>query len=718
MNNKFRIAFIFGLLILLLDAALPLVMDLRQDALEAAVAASHATEDRLTLLLSAYKDAETGQRGFMLTGRPEYLEPYRQGRQTIAMLLPQLTREFAGDARLEADYRALLELERREAAYQQASIQLRAQIASADGVDPEQGKAIMDAIRGRIRGMRERVELRGDGQRQAAQSMAVWSEGSLVAVTALDLLLFGVTYWFAVRATRAQQEAMRQAGVANQQLQQEVARRIETQTLLEKQAGRLRDIVTTQATLVASELDTEQFLAQVVQRMLELTPATGAVVEMVDGDEMLYRAASGSVSPYIGLRLPRSGSLSGLCVEQRILLLSPDTTQDPRVDGAACRKVGAASMVVTPLFRAGEVLGVLKVLSSSPHAFDEGDIQVLQLIAGQLGSALGHQLQFERNQTLLLERGEALKALERELNRREKSEAALVKQQQTLREITDSIPAYVAYIDLQERFRYCNPQYAALYGAKVDHLIGTPLGSFLAKPDYDSIKPYVERALAGHSSVFERTMHTPDGQLHVESHFIAQSSADGQPTGFYCVSWDITERKQQELQWQSRAQIDALTGLFNRAAFTEALELALLQHQAAGEAAALLYLDVDRFKQINDTHGHAVGDEVLRHFSHCIKKAVRETDLVGRLGGDEFCILLDRVKTPETAQAIADKILEVVRQPVQVAGVELRLSTSIGIAFAPHPAPNAEQLIPLADGALYQAKQAGRGRHALEVIAV
>ncbi len=138
----------------------------------------------------------------------------------------------------------------------------------------------------------------------------------------------------------------------------------------------------------------------VVDQMLLLTPATGAVIELVDEDCLVYRAASGSVAPYLNTRLKQATSLSGMCVRDKEIKISTDTSTDSRVDATACKKVGAASMVVVPLFRNSESVGVLKVVSSTAFAFSKDDVSTLQLMATLLGSALGQQLEIDHRKRL------------------------------------------------------------------------------------------------------------------------------------------------------------------------------------------------------------------------------------------------------------------------------------------------------------------------------
>lgn len=163
---------------------------------------------------------------------------------------------------------------------------------------------------------------------------------------------------------------------------------------------RLTEIIDTQSILASAEFDLSAFMQIVVNRMQAMTPATGAVVELVQGDEMVYEAASGTLGPYVGTRLPKSKSLSGMCVADREVKIANDTASDARVDAAACAQVGAASMICVPLFRRGESVGVLKVASSKVSAFSERDVLTLQLMAGMLGGALGQQLEVDRRKEL------------------------------------------------------------------------------------------------------------------------------------------------------------------------------------------------------------------------------------------------------------------------------------------------------------------------------
>ena len=150
-----------------------------------------------------------------------------------------------------------------------------------------------------------------------------------------------------------------------------------------------------------------------------------------------------------------------------------------------------------------------------------------------------------------------------------------------------------------------------------------------------------------------------------------------------------------------------MTGLGNRRQFDERLEQAIARSRRQGSPLVLMSLDLDKFKAINDTHGHLAGDAVLKAFAERLSTCVRDVDAVARLGGDEFVVLIEDARTPQVAEVIAQKILAVVRAPVVFEGVAIQMGTSIGIAFVLQAA-SANALLALADKALYEAKSAGR----------
>lgn len=153
-------------------------------------------------------------------------------------------------------------------------------------------------------------------------------------------------------------------------------------------AGRLSAVVQTQHEVLAAITDLEKVMALVVDRTPEVTSGNGAVIEIVDGDQLVYRAASGAARQHVGLRLPFAGSLSGLAVTEKSIMRCDDTEHDPRVDGEACRRIGIRSMLIAPLLEGNVAVGALKTFSTSPKAFGDLDLYALQLLAGMASGGL------------------------------------------------------------------------------------------------------------------------------------------------------------------------------------------------------------------------------------------------------------------------------------------------------------------------------------------
>ncbi|HUJ12395.1 MAG TPA: EAL domain-containing protein [Thermoanaerobaculia bacterium] len=183
--------------------------------------------------------------------------------------------------------------------------------------------------------------------------------------------------------------------------------------------------------------------------------------------------------------------------------------------------------------------------------------------------------------------------------------------------------------------------------------------------------------------------------------------------GFVCVARDITERTYAEEQIKHLAYHDALTGLPNRLLFKDRLTVAISHAQRERSKLAVLFLDLDRFKVINDSLGHNIGDQLLQAVSARVQSCVRESDTVARLGGDEFTILLPHLFQGEDAALVAQKIIDAVRYPFQIEGREFFMTTSIGISLYPDDGFDAETLIKNADTAMYQAKEQGRDNYQL-----
>ena len=501
---------------------------------------------------------------------------------------------------------------------------------------------------------------------------------------------------------------------ANQMLTRQNEVRKEAVEALQQDSLRLNEIITTQYKLAEAILDHEAFIMLVIERIALLTHAHGAVFELVEGDEAVYKAATGTIQHHLGLRLKLVHSLSGLCILSGQVLSCNDTETDPRVDLEACRKIKARSMVAAPLIHAGKPVGVLKIMSELPDAFSERDIQTLQLMAGLIGAAIGHQADFEANRKLLLGRTEALDALNNEIEHRARVEATIRDNEWRTRMIIES--SYDAFIAIDQHGAVSdwNQQAETIFGWSRQEALGAVLADLIIPEPYRQahclgMQHFLK---TGEGSVLNKPielvgLRRGGEEFPVELTIRAMQFKEGYE--FCAFLRDITERKALEQKLLQLSQSDPLTGVPNRHIFNDRMGEAMKRCTRNKTRLALLYLDIDHFKAINDEYGHKTGDAILKEFTQRLRNAIRASDTLARLGSDEFVIILEGLKHNLAAEKMASNILDSIRADMQVEDTRLAVTTTIGVAYYDGE-PDPEQFLDKADKALYRAKQAGRNR--------
>jgi diguanylate cyclase (GGDEF)-like protein/PAS domain S-box-containing protein len=296
----------------------------------------------------------------------------------------------------------------------------------------------------------------------------------------------------------------------------------------------------------------------------------------------------------------------------------------------------------------------------------------------------------------------------------EKANESLERNSALLRAITDAVPALVAYVDREERYQYCNDEYRDILGVEPSAMVGRHIAEIVEPEIYHVVKPQIERVLAGTEVAFVRPMLARGATRYVEQRYIPHIGLAGSVDGFYAIAWDVTESHNREEVLSREAVTDPLTGLLNRRGMTDILVQQAQRWRDGESQGAVLFLDIDRFKHINDTLGHDVGDQLLKVFAERLRGVIRSSDTLARLGGDEFVILLSAPDAEEIARRVAQNVLERVRQPVSLNGRETAISTSIGIAVVkPNDTAGDDEILKQADTALYEAKAAGRDRYAV-----
>ena len=292
------------------------------------------------------------------------------------------------------------------------------------------------------------------------------------------------------------------------------------------------------------------------------------------------------------------------------------------------------------------------------------------------------------------------------------SEVALLESEARLRTIADTLPAMIAYIDADQVYRFLNIAYEREFGLTGRHVLGKSVRDTVGEARYRSVAPYIGRVLAGETLSFEEEDEKEGIERCMEVIYIPQIGEDNlQVVGFHVMRQDITVQKREKQRLLKLAQVDALTGLSNRAGFQQKLSDAMHASRQQQHLMAVMYMDIDRFKPVNDTHGHGTGDALLRAFAQRLTQTMRATDIIARLGGDEFTIIMEQISKPDDAAVLAEKIVAAMQQPFELDGITVRISASIGLAFYRDEDISPAMLLQRADVLLYQAKQDGRNTY-------
>jgi diguanylate cyclase (GGDEF)-like protein/PAS domain S-box-containing protein len=299
-----------------------------------------------------------------------------------------------------------------------------------------------------------------------------------------------------------------------------------------------------------------------------------------------------------------------------------------------------------------------------------------------------------------------------DVTERRRAEDDLRRTRTFLDTVIENVPAMLFVKDPNElRYMLVNRTGERLLGVSRDQIIGKNDHDLLPEAEADiAVARDREILRSGEQSdvVNEEPIHTPhNGTRLLSTKRIVVLDQDSKPQYLLGVAEDITERKLAEARIEHLAHFDSLTELPNRAAFTMRLADAIQAAETTGSSFSLLFLDLDRFKEVNDVFGHGVGDALLLEVARRLKQAA-EGAFVARLGGDEFTLIVEGPQ-PASASTVAQRILELIAEEIEVDDRRLRAGVSIGIALFPDDAENASTLLANADAALYRAKGQGRG---------
>ncbi|OOV87089.1 diguanylate cyclase domain-containing protein [Oceanospirillum linum] len=288
--------------------------------------------------------------------------------------------------------------------------------------------------------------------------------------------------------------------------------------------------------------------------------------------------------------------------------------------------------------------------------------------------------------------------------------AKMDEQLSQLSQAVEHSASFVMITDSDQQIDYVNHSLIEATGYRASQLKGQHVGLLSTDDEEPELQNNIRDTVqAGDVWHGERRIKGCNGKsFWVMSSVAPIRNGENAVTHLVYVSEDITALKQEQERMERLAFYDALTGLANRRLFKDRLDIALKQAQRQQQSLALMYLDLDHFKSVNDDHGHEVGDELLKEVAVRLQSTLRESDVIARIGGDEFNIILPDIAGYEAAEWVADKVLQAVIVPVVIHGVTLNISASIGLTIYPDDGIDAKQLIKNADVAMYRSKAQGR----------
>jgi diguanylate cyclase (GGDEF)-like protein/PAS domain S-box-containing protein len=293
-----------------------------------------------------------------------------------------------------------------------------------------------------------------------------------------------------------------------------------------------------------------------------------------------------------------------------------------------------------------------------------------------------------------------------------RQQALIVAHEAELRKITDILPGPVTREDCDGRYMFASAAFEQWFGIRASEVIGLKRSDIIDAALQATMQPYYERALAGEKVSFEATIPLASGgNRDVIINVLPDIGSDGAVCGYYSIGVDISELKRAEANLHHLAYYDSLTDLPNRQLFNDRLHQAVAEAKRRGTFIAVMLLDVDRFKYINDTLGHEAGDKLLREISTRLQIGTREGDTIARLGGDEFTLIFPDLTDLQDVVRMAQGIVQRLSLPLFIDGHEVFTSASVGITLYPHDTSDEDSLVKFADSAMYHAKAKGRNNY-------
>ncbi|PPA71862.1 bifunctional diguanylate cyclase/phosphodiesterase [Jeotgalibacillus proteolyticus] len=397
-------------------------------------------------------------------------------------------------------------------------------------------------------------------------------------------------------------------------------------------------------------------------------------------------------------------------------VLIPDVSRDPRPHQEAVERFGFKSMYVIPMVSRGEVLGTLGVVEfSGPKSYSESQQRLAESIADATASVLDNLLHLDQLEEIIEARTSELQEKNEILEQMNDDLRLLGRKNES---ILNSAGEGIYGLNGYGVITFCNPIAASLLGWEVEEMVGKHQDEIISHFNKEEML-YKEESSPIHLSLltnekihsFQEKFARKDGEI-IDVEYVSMPIQDnGIHNGVVVTFRDVTERKQMERKIHHQAYYDALTHLPNRSYLVQKMKKAIKESDEHGSKVGVLFLDLDRFKLINDSLGHKIGDIVLHEVAERFRTLISERVTVARLGGDEFIILVEEVKHADELGEIAALFIKRLNEPFRIQGNELFTNASVGISVFPDDAKDEDDLIRNADTAMYVAKEQGGTYH-------
>lgn len=454
---------------------------------------------------------------------------------------------------------------------------------------------------------------------------------------------------------------------------------------------------------IGRDLREKTVFSKVVARFPSIVRANGAALFLKDGRRKPKCVAQRDLEPewISAMNIPVEHFISkAACARNTLFNLTELVSLVKEFEAEFLSKIPACAVLVTPVIIEQQVKGVLIGLRFADIAFDADTYQLAMLYASQASAAI-------QNASLY-------RSVQDELFKRELVGRALKASDERFRALIRSVSDVISILKPDGQITYISPAAELAWECNT--------ASLLTQNLFDRVHPdYVTRIRELFSAILGRTGEsmTKNGRLRQgddswRDYEITLTNLLDEPAvgGFVATFHDITERRTYERKLKNLAYHDSLTGLPNRIYFKEHLERALERCKAVDQKLAVLFLDLDGFKAVNDSMGHAWGDHLLWVIADRLRSCLRENDTVARQGGDEFTVLVEDVSTPEQVIPIVQRFINALKAPVRLKNQDIFVYGSFGISIS-NPDDQADDLLRKADIAMYQAKNQGKGGYAL-----